>query len=49
MNNPAETPEGNEAYQEALQKLKLKTLLPVIECRMNNVLIQMILRHSFAA
>lgn len=31
--------DGNKAYREALSKLRLKTLLPVVECRMNNVLI----------
>lgn len=30
---------GNKAYREALDKLKLKALLPVIECRMTNVVI----------
>lgn len=31
--------EGNKAYREALEKLRSKTLLPVIECRMTNVLV----------
>ena len=29
--------EGNKPYREALEKLRTKTLLPVVECRMNNV------------
>lgn len=39
LNDPAATAEGNKAYREALQKLKTKTLLPVVECRMNNVVL----------
>lgn len=31
--------EGNKPYREALQKLKIKTLLPAVECRMNNIVI----------
>ena len=31
--------EGNKAYREALEKLRRKTLLPVVECRMTNVVI----------
>ena len=31
--------EGNKAYREALEKLKTKALLPVVECRMTNVVI----------
>src|ERR1700688_4482895 len=34
--------EGNKPYREALQKLKSKCLLPVVECRMNNVVIDKI-------
>src|SRR5258705_10530586 len=30
---------GNKAYREALEKLKAKTLMPVVECRMTNVVI----------
>ena len=35
--NP-ETDDGDVAYREALKKLADKTLLPVVECRMTNVL-----------
>ncbi len=38
LNNPAAA-EGNKPYREALEKLSRKTLLPVVECRMNNLLI----------
>jgi ABC-type lipoprotein export system ATPase subunit len=31
--------EGNKAYREALEKLKTKAVLPVVECRMTNVVI----------
>lgn len=31
--------EGNKPYRESLEKLKLKTLLPVVECRMSNVVL----------
>jgi hypothetical protein len=31
--------EGNKPYREALERLRGKTLLPVIECRMNNVVL----------
>ena len=31
--------EGNKPYREALEKLKWKILLPVVECRMNNVVL----------
>lgn len=37
--DPHEGEKGNQAYREALTKLKEKTLLPVIECRMTNVLL----------
>ena len=30
--------EGNKAYREALDKLASKTLIPVVECRMTNIL-----------
>jgi ABC-type lipoprotein export system ATPase subunit len=30
--------EGNKGYRDALEKLRGKTLLPVVECRMTNVL-----------
>jgi predicted ATPase len=36
---PASTTEGNKAYRESLEKLRSKTLLPVVECRMNNILV----------
>jgi ABC-type lipoprotein export system ATPase subunit len=36
--DPAAASEGNKAYREALEKLRSKTLLPVVECRMTNVL-----------
>jgi len=31
--------EGNQVYRDALEKLRTKTLLPVVECRMTNVLV----------
>ena len=31
--------EGNKAYREGLDRLRAKTLLPVLECRMTNVVI----------
>jgi predicted metal-dependent phosphoesterase TrpH len=31
LNDPAETASGNQAYRDALEKLRAKTLLPVIE------------------
>lgn len=37
--DPAGGTEGNVAYREALERLRAKTLLPVVECRMNNVLL----------
>jgi len=37
LNDPGAGAEGNKPYREALQRLKTKTLLPVVECRMNNV------------
>ena len=37
--DPAGGTEGNVAYREALERLRAKTLLPVVECRMNNVLV----------
>ena len=39
LNNPGAGAEGNKAYREALEKLKTKTLLPVVECRMNNIVV----------
>jgi len=37
--DPHEGANGNKAYREALAKLKDKTLLPVVECRMTNVVL----------
>jgi ABC-type lipoprotein export system ATPase subunit len=37
--DPLEAANGNKAYREALAKLKDKTLLPVVECRMTNVVL----------
>ncbi len=31
--------EGNKAYRDSLEKLRSKVLLPVVECRMNNILL----------
>jgi predicted ATPase len=39
LNDPGAKDEGNKPYREALEKLKLKTLLPVVECRMHNVVL----------
>ncbi len=39
LNDPEEAHKGNTAYKEALQKLRDKTLIPVVECRMNNVVL----------
>lgn len=36
--DPAGGIEGNAAYRDALEKLRSKVLLPVVECRMTNVL-----------
>ncbi|WP_287313800.1 TrlF family AAA-like ATPase [Mesorhizobium sp.] len=38
LQNPAGDTEGNQGYRDALEKLRAKTLLPVVECRMTNVL-----------
>ena len=38
LNDPDEVHRGNEAYQDALKKLRSKTLFPVVECRMDTVL-----------
>ena len=35
---PISETDGNKPYREALEKLRTKTLFPVVECRMNNVL-----------
>lgn len=37
--DPHEGENGNKAYREALAKLKDKTLLPVVECRMTNIVL----------
>jgi energy-coupling factor transporter ATP-binding protein EcfA2 len=37
--DPHEGVSGNKAYREALAKLKDNTLLPVVECRMTNVVL----------
>jgi hypothetical protein len=39
LSDPGAPAEGNKPYREALEKLKAKTLLPVVECRMNNVVV----------
>lgn len=39
LSDPGAAAEGNKPYREALEKLKGKTLLPVVECRMNNVVV----------
>lgn len=39
LNDPGASAEGNKPYREALQRLTTKTLLPVVECRMNNVVL----------
>ena len=42
LGNP-DVADGNRPYREALEKLKCKTLMPVVECRMNNVVLD---KHS---
>jgi hypothetical protein len=39
LDDPGAAIEGNKAYRESLEKLRGKTLLPVVECRMTNVLV----------
>jgi energy-coupling factor transporter ATP-binding protein EcfA2 len=39
LEDPAGASAGNKGYRDALEKLRAKTLLPVVECRMNNVLV----------
>ncbi len=39
LGDPAGDTEGNAAYRDALEKLRCKVLLPIVECRMTNVLI----------
>ncbi len=43
LNDPDEASKGNQAYRDALEKLRIKILLPVVECRMNNIVIS---KHS---
>ncbi len=39
LNSPTAAELGNEDYRGALERLKEKTLFPVVECRMSNVLL----------
>ncbi len=39
LNEPVSEAEGNKPYREALERLRTKSLLPVVECRMNNVVL----------
>ena len=39
LTDPAGDMEGNKAYRDSLEKLRTKVLLPVVECRMNNILL----------
>jgi hypothetical protein len=38
LGDPGAAVEGNKPYRESLEKLRSKTLIPVVECRMTNVL-----------
>jgi len=38
LGDPGAATEGNKAYRESLEKLRSKVLMPVVECRMTNVL-----------
>lgn len=38
LGDPGAITEGNKAYRDALEKLRSKILMPVVECRMTNVL-----------
>jgi ABC-type lipoprotein export system ATPase subunit len=38
LGDPGAATEGNKAYRDALEKLRSKVLMPVVECRMTNVL-----------
>lgn len=38
LGDPGAATEGNKAYRDALEKLRAKILMPVVECRMTNVL-----------
>ena len=39
LNDLQDGAEGNQAYREALERLRGKKLLPVVECRMTNVVL----------
>jgi hypothetical protein len=39
LGDPAGDTEGNKAYRDSLEKLRSKVLMPVVECRMNNLLV----------
>ena len=39
LGDPAGDTEGNKAYRDSLEKLRSKVLMPVVECRMNNILV----------
>ena len=39
LEDPASATEGNKAYRESLERLRSRTLLPVVECRMTDVVI----------
>ena len=39
LSDPAGDMEGNKAYRDSREKLRKKVLLPVVECRMNNILL----------
>lgn len=39
LKEPVSATEGNKPYREAIEKLRTKTLFPVVECRMNNVVL----------
>ena len=39
LQTPSSATDGNKAYRDGLDRLRAKTLLPVLECRMTNVVI----------
>ena len=39
LSQPGSDLEGNKAYRDSLEKLRGKVLFPVVECRMNNILL----------
>ena len=39
LSQPGSDLEGNKAYRDSLEKLRSKVLFPVVECRMNNILL----------